>query len=78
MPEGHNLGSAIADVRQSLTKKRGKCGPYFDAYMQELMARFIIENRLKTVEDLQGFKSERYKYRKTGSTGDSPLFVRKG
>jgi hypothetical protein len=38
MPEGHNLDSAMADVRQSLTKKRSKCGPYFDAYMQELLA----------------------------------------
>ena len=38
MPEGHNLDSAMADVRQSLTKKRQQCGPYFDAYTQELLA----------------------------------------
>ncbi len=41
------------------------------------MARYIIEKRLTKVEDLQGFRLERYRYRKTGSTDAAPLFVRK-
>ncbi len=38
MPEGHNLDSAFAEVRESLNEKRQQCAPYFDAYLQHLLA----------------------------------------
>lgn len=38
MPEGHNLDSAFADVRNSLNEERQQCAPYFDVYLQHLLA----------------------------------------
>lgn len=38
MPEGHNLDSAFAEVRKSLNEERQQCAPYFDAYLQHLLA----------------------------------------
>ncbi len=38
MPVGHNLDSAFTQVRDSLSKKRPQCAPYFDAYMAHLLS----------------------------------------
>lgn len=38
MPEGHSLASAFDHVETSLTEKRQACAPYFDAYLQHLLA----------------------------------------
>lgn len=38
MPEGHSLDSAFTQVRTSLAENRNRCAPYFDAYMQRLLA----------------------------------------
>ncbi len=38
MPEGHNLSSAFDQVRGSLSQKRQQCAPYFDAYLEHLLA----------------------------------------
>lgn len=37
MPEGHQLESAFAEVKDSLTEERRQCAPYFDAYLQRLL-----------------------------------------
>lgn len=38
MPEGHNLDAAFAQVKDSLTEDRRQCAPYFDSYLQRLLA----------------------------------------
>lgn len=41
-----------------------------------MMARFVIENRVTSVEDLKGFSMDGYKYRKSMSSEDELVFVR--
>jgi hypothetical protein len=41
------------------------------------MAKYLIENRAKTSEDLQKFNLDGYKFSKKDSTEDSPVFLRK-
>jgi cytoplasmic iron level regulating protein YaaA (DUF328/UPF0246 family) len=41
-----------------------------------LMARFIIDERVKKAEDLRGFSVEGYRFDRKGSTDDVPLFTR--
>ena len=41
------------------------------------MAKYLIENRAKTSEDLQEFNLDGYKFSKKDSTEDSPVFLRK-
>lgn len=43
-----------------------------------LMTRYIIENRIDSVDGLQSFRLERYRYAKRESTDDQPLFTRPG
>ena len=42
-----------------------------------LMARFIIQNRIKKTDELVDFDLDGYKYSKADSTTDSPVFLRK-
>ena len=42
-----------------------------------LMARFIIQNRIKKTDELVNFDLDGYKYSKADSTVDSPVFLRK-
>jgi len=42
-----------------------------------LMARFIIQNRIKKTDELVNFDLDGYKYSKADSTADSPVFLRK-
>ena len=41
-----------------------------------LMARYIIENRVRKIEDLKEFNFENYKYRKELSTETNLIFLR--
>ena len=42
-----------------------------------LMAKFLIENRARSSEDLYKFNLDGYKFSKKESTEDSPVFLRK-
>ncbi len=42
-----------------------------------LMARFIIQNRIKKTDELVNFDLDGYKYSKADSTAESPVFLRK-
>ena len=42
-----------------------------------LMARFIIQNRIKKTDELIDFDLDGYKYSKADSTTNSPVFLRK-
>ena len=41
------------------------------------MAKYLIESRAKSPEDLYRFNLDGYKYSKKDSTEDSPVFLRK-
>ena len=41
-----------------------------------LMARYIIENRVRKIDDLKKFNFENYKYRKELSTETNLIFLR--
>ena len=42
-----------------------------------LMARFIIQNRIKKTDELVNFDLDGYKYSEADSTAESPVFLRK-
>ena len=42
-----------------------------------LMSRFIIQNKIKKVEDLNDFNLDGYRYSKKESTENKPVFLRK-
>lgn len=37
MPEGHDLDTAMAAVKQSIATERKTCAPYFESYVQRLL-----------------------------------------
>ena len=41
------------------------------------MSRFIIQNKIKKVEDLNDFNLDGYRYSKKESTENKPVFLRK-
>ena len=41
------------------------------------MARFIVQNKIKKVEDLNDFNLDGYRYSKNDSETNKPVFLRK-
>jgi len=41
------------------------------------MARWIVQNRVKSTKDLINFDLDGYKYSKAESTAENPVFLRK-
>lgn len=71
-----------AQIITPIFKDQSKSGEYkiIMAYAKRargLMARFIIQNRIQEIHDLQSFDLEGYKYSKTESKPDQPVFLRK-
>ena len=63
-------------------KDKGKDGKYkiisfYAKKARGLMARWIIQNRVKKTKDLINFDLDGYKYSKAQSTADNPVFLRK-
>ena len=70
------------DVYQGLQAEDFKNGNYkiisfYAKKARGLMARFIIQNRIKKTDELINFDLDGYKYSKADSTADSPVFLRK-
>lgn len=75
------LKSINANVITPIFKDRAKSGDYkvimtFAKKARGLMSRYIIQNELKTVDDLKGFDLEGYSFLEKESTEDSPVFIR--
>ena len=61
-----------------MEKKNGKNKiiSFYAKKARGLMARFIIENRLRKIEDLKKFNFENYKFQKELSTETNLTFLR--
>ena len=64
---------------QFLDEKNGKFKiiSFFAKKARGLMSRYIIENRVETVEDLKGFNYSGYVYNEELSDSNKPVFTRK-
>ena len=61
-----------------MEKKNGenKIISFYAKKARGLMARYIIENRVRKIDDLKEFNFENYKYRKELSTETNLIFLR--
>ena len=77
------LGKVPEDINVvSPTFKDYKNGKYkiisfYAKKARGLMARWIIQNKVKDFEDLANFNVDGYKYSKAESTATTPVFLRK-
>ena len=67
----------ISPVFKDFKNGQFKIISFYAKKARGLMAKYLIENRAKTSEDLQKFNLEGYKFSKKDSTEDSPVFLRK-
>ncbi len=70
----HNLISPIFKDRKN---GEYKLISFFAKKARGMMARYIIDNRIKKAVDLQDFNTAGYKYNKKLSTESEPVFLRK-
>ena len=67
----------ISPVFKDFKNGQFKIISFYAKKARGLMAKYLIENRAKTSEDLQKFNLAGYKFSKKDSTEDSPVFLRK-
>ena len=67
----------ISPVFKDFKNGQFKIISFYAKKARGLMAKYLIEKRAKTSEDLQKFNLEGYKFSKKDSTEDSPVFLRK-
>jgi len=67
----------ISPVFKDFKNGQFKMISFYAKKARGLMAKYLIENRAKTSEDLQKFNLDGYKFSKKDSTEDSPVFLRK-
>jgi len=67
----------ISPVFKDFKNGQFKIISFYAKKARGLMAKYLIENRAKTSEDLQKFNLDGYKFSKKDSTEDSPVFLRK-
>ena len=74
LPEDINVVSpAFKDYKNG----KYKIISFYAKKARGLMAKWIIQNKVKDFEDLINFNSEGYKYSKSESTAATPVFLRK-
>jgi cytoplasmic iron level regulating protein YaaA (DUF328/UPF0246 family) len=49
---------------------------FFAKKARGLMARYLLQNQITNITDIQGFNLEGYAYHPESSTGDKPVFRR--
>mgnify|MGYP005717418609 CR=1 FL=1 len=67
----------ISPVFKDFKNGQFKIISFYAKKARGLMAKYLIENRAKTSEDLKKFNLDGYKFSKKDSTEDSPVFLRK-
>jgi len=70
-------GRVISPVFKDFKNGQFKIISFYAKKARGLMAKYLIENRAKTPEDLYKFNLDGYKFSKKDSTEDSPVFLRK-
>ena len=69
--------NVISPVFKDNTKGTYKIISFYAKEARGLMARFIVQNRIKDPADLSAFNLEGYKFSKQDSTSSQPVFLRK-
>ena len=69
--------NVISPVFKDNTKGTYKIISFYAKKARGLMARFIVQNRIKDPADLSAFNLEGYKFSKQDSTSSQPVFLRK-
>ena len=67
----------ISPVFKDFKNGQFKIISFYAKKARGLMAKYLIENRVKTSDDLYKFNLDGYKFSKKDSTEDSPVFLRK-
>ena len=67
----------ISPVFKDFKNGQFKIISFYAKKARGLMAKYLIENRAKTPEDLYKFNLDGYEFSKKDSTEDSPVFLRK-
>ncbi len=67
----------ISPVFKDFKNGQFKIISFYAKKARGLMAKYLIENRAKTPEDLNKFNLDGYKFSKKDSTEDKPVFLRK-
>ena len=67
----------VTPVFKDYSNGKYKVISFFAKKARGKMAAWIIQNRIKDVADLTGFKQDGYKYSKVDSTAQKPVFLRK-
>ena len=74
MPEDVNI---VSPTFKDYKNGKYKIISFYAKKARGLMARWIIQNKVKDFEDLANFNVEGYKYSKAESTATTPVFLRK-
>ena len=74
MPEHINV---VSPVFKDYKNGKYKIISFYAKKARGLMARWIIQNRIKSTKDLINFDLDGYKYSKAESTAENPVFLRK-
>ena len=72
-----NDAEVISPVFKDYKNGQYKINSFYAKKARGLMARWIIQNRVKSTKDLINFDLDGYKYSKAESTADNPVFLRK-
>ena len=70
-------GKVVSPVFKDYKNGKYKIISFFAKKARGLMTRYLIENRIDSPNGLAGFNYDGYKYSKSESTDQSPVFLRK-
>ena len=71
------IGPCISPIFKDFKNGQFKIISFFAKKARGMMARYIIQNRVDSLEELKQFDNAGYKYSKKESTELSPVFLRK-
>ncbi|TDH69620.1 hypothetical protein CCR75_007636 [Bremia lactucae] len=72
------LQTANISVVECIFKDDGKIKSVYAKRARGLMCRYLIQNRVDSIEDLKGFHTEGYSYSSSGSSQKKLVFIRSG
>ena len=73
----HLDASVASPVFKDYKNGKYKIISFFAKRARGMMAHYLIKNRVGSLDGLQGFNFEGYRYDPKGSTAEAPLFLRK-
>ena len=75
--QGSLGGEVVNPVFKDYKNGKYKIISFFAKKARGLMTRYLVENRIDSPDGLTGFNCDGYKYSKSESTDQSPVFLRK-